>query len=191
MLTITGYSTNDTIVIFDRVRENLRGDAARLARPRHQRRRSTRRSAGRSSPSGTALLAVARAVLLRRRSAARLRVHDGRRHHHRHLFERVHRRGDRQLLARPGPTRAAAHAPAPRRPPRRSSPRASRSRSGRRGLRKLSAISSQLQLRRTSSTLSRVSAGALTFMPPLFKRRSSVSFRDSPSSCRCRRRLTC
>ncbi len=29
ILTITGYSTNDTIVIFDRVRENLRVDAAR------------------------------------------------------------------------------------------------------------------------------------------------------------------
>ena len=37
ILTMTGYSTNDTIVIFDRVRENLRGDAARLAGPRHQR----------------------------------------------------------------------------------------------------------------------------------------------------------
>ncbi len=32
ILTITGYSVNDTIVIFDRVRENLRIDAARLAR---------------------------------------------------------------------------------------------------------------------------------------------------------------
>ena len=29
ILTMTGYSTNDTIVIFDRVRENMRGDAAR------------------------------------------------------------------------------------------------------------------------------------------------------------------
>ena len=33
LLTITGFSTNDTIVIFDRVRENLRAHAARLARP--------------------------------------------------------------------------------------------------------------------------------------------------------------
>ena len=32
MLTITGYSMNDTIVIFDRVRENMRGDAARQPR---------------------------------------------------------------------------------------------------------------------------------------------------------------
>ena len=31
LLTITGYSVNDTIVIFDRVRENLRQDAARGA----------------------------------------------------------------------------------------------------------------------------------------------------------------
>ena len=49
ILTMTGFSTNDTIVIFDRIRENLRVDAARLAEPRHQRRRSTRRWAGRSS----------------------------------------------------------------------------------------------------------------------------------------------
>ena len=38
LLTITGYSTNDTIVIFDRVRENLRGMRRDSARPRHQRR---------------------------------------------------------------------------------------------------------------------------------------------------------
>ena len=37
ILTMTGYSTNDTIVIFDRIRENLRGDAPRLDAPRHQR----------------------------------------------------------------------------------------------------------------------------------------------------------
>ena len=56
ILTMTGFSTNDTIVIFDRIRENLRIDAPRLDARRHQRRRSTRRWAGRSSPSGTALL---------------------------------------------------------------------------------------------------------------------------------------
>ncbi len=31
ILTITGYSVNDTIVVFDRVRENMRGDAPRQA----------------------------------------------------------------------------------------------------------------------------------------------------------------
>ena len=50
LLTITGYSINDTIVIFDRVRENMRGDAPRQPRRRSSTRRSTRRSAARSSP---------------------------------------------------------------------------------------------------------------------------------------------
>jgi preprotein translocase subunit SecF len=36
ILTIAGYSVNDTIVIFDRVRENQRF-AARVARPHRQR----------------------------------------------------------------------------------------------------------------------------------------------------------
>ena len=36
ILTITGYSVNDTIVIFDRVRENLRVDAPRAARAGRQ-----------------------------------------------------------------------------------------------------------------------------------------------------------
>ena len=75
----------------------------------------------------------ARAVLLRRRGAARLRVHDDRRHHHRHLLERLHRRGDRQLLAR---QRADARRARTRRRDarrrRRSSRSASRSRSARR-----------------------------------------------------------
>ena len=102
MLTMTGYSTNDTIVIFDRVRENLRGmrrdslDTSSTS--------SINQTLGRTViTAGTALLTRARAVLLRRRGAARLRVHDDRRHHHRHLLERVHRRGDRELLARHGP----------------------------------------------------------------------------------------
>ena len=99
ILTITGYSTNDTIVIFDRVRENMRG----MRRDSLDARSSTssvNQTLGRTViTAGTALLSVARAVLLRRRGAARLRVHDDRRHHHRHLLERVHRRGDRADLA--------------------------------------------------------------------------------------------
>ena len=58
LLTITGYSVNDTIVIFDRVRENMRSDAAR--RPR--RRSSTRavnQTLGRTLiTAGTTLLTV-------------------------------------------------------------------------------------------------------------------------------------
>ena len=49
ILTMTGFSTNDTIVIFDRIRENLRGDAARVDAATSSTRRSTRRWAGRSS----------------------------------------------------------------------------------------------------------------------------------------------
>ena len=49
ILTITGYSTNDTIVIFDRVRENLRGMRRDIAATTSSTRRSTRRWAGRSS----------------------------------------------------------------------------------------------------------------------------------------------
>ena len=48
LLTVTGYSTNDTIVIFDRVRENLRG-MRRDSLDDVINCRSTRRSAGRSS----------------------------------------------------------------------------------------------------------------------------------------------
>ena len=99
ILTMTGFSTNDTIVIFDRIRENLRSM-----------RRDSMHDIINASVNQTLSRTIitvrhgaahrARAVLLRRRGAARLRVHDGRRHHHRHLFERVHRGGDRQLLAR-------------------------------------------------------------------------------------------
>ena len=57
LLTITGYSVNDTIVIFDRVRENARL-LRRDPRQRRQRRASTRRSAATIITAGTTLLAV-------------------------------------------------------------------------------------------------------------------------------------
>ena len=47
LLTITGYSMNDTIVIFDRVRENMRVDAARQPRAASSTPRSTRCWTGR------------------------------------------------------------------------------------------------------------------------------------------------
>ena len=114
ILTMTGYSTNDTIVIFDRVRENLRGmrrdslnDVINI---------SINQTLGRTViTAGTALLSARRAVLLRRRGAARLRVHDDRRHHHRHLLERVHRRGDRDASGA-GPGRRRARRRTRRRP---------------------------------------------------------------------------
>ena len=43
ILTITGYSVNDTIVIFDRVRENMRSKRRELARDRSSTTASTRR----------------------------------------------------------------------------------------------------------------------------------------------------
>ena len=49
ILTITGYSVNDTIVIFDRVRENMRTHAPRPAREGRQHGASTRRWAAPSS----------------------------------------------------------------------------------------------------------------------------------------------
>ena len=47
MLTITGYSMNDTIVIFDRVRENMRSMRRDNLAHDRQRRRSTRCWTGR------------------------------------------------------------------------------------------------------------------------------------------------
>ena len=131
ILTMTGYSTNDTIVIFDRVRENLRSmrrdslhDVINVVD------QPDARPDGHHRGHGAAVRA--RAVLLRRRGAARVRVHDDRRHHHRHLLERVHRRGDRQLLARSrsGARRRARARRRPRRPPAQQ-PTRSRSRSAR------------------------------------------------------------
>ena len=98
ILTVTGYSTNDTIVIFDRVRENMRKmrrdsldevinivDQPDAGPHGHHRRHGA---------------AVGdRAVPVRRRGAARLCVHDDRRHRHRHVLERVRRRRHRDVLA--------------------------------------------------------------------------------------------
>ena len=98
ILTITGYSVNDTIVIFDRVRENMRG----MRRDSLEQivNVSVNQTLGRTIiTAGTALLSVLALYPVRRRGAARLRLHDARRHHHRHLLERLHRGGDRADLA--------------------------------------------------------------------------------------------
>ena len=90
ILTITGYSVNDTIVIFDRVRENLRskrrdsletrGQPERQPdpRPHHHHRRH-------DVPGGAV------AVPVRRRGAGGLRVHDAGGHRQRHLLDGLHR----------------------------------------------------------------------------------------------------
>ncbi|OLE84831.1 MAG: protein-export membrane protein SecF [Acidobacteria bacterium 13_1_20CM_2_65_9] len=74
LLTMTGYSTNDTIVIFDRIRENLR---------------SMRRDSLNHVINVSVNQTLGRTVI-------------GRRHHHRDVLERVHRGGDRQPVARHG-----------------------------------------------------------------------------------------
>ena len=101
ILTITGYSMNDTIVIFDRVRENMRSmrrdNLARSSTP------SVNQMLDRTMiTGGLTLLSVHRAVLLRRRGPEGVRLHDDHRDHHWHLLERVHRRGDRRDLAGTG-----------------------------------------------------------------------------------------
>ena len=111
---MTGFSTNDTIVIFDRVRENLRG--MRRDSLDHVINVAINQTLGRTVITvGHGAAVVARAVLLRRRSAARLRVHDGRRHHHRHLLDVFIAAAIVSFWRGKAPTRAAAHAPASRR----------------------------------------------------------------------------
>ena len=55
LLTIVGYSLNDTIVIFDRIRENLHKHKREQLRGASSTDRSTRPCRGRSSPARTAL----------------------------------------------------------------------------------------------------------------------------------------
>ena len=98
LLTITGYSVNDTIVVFDRVRENMRGmrrdNLAQIVNV------AVNQTLGRTViTAGTTLLSVIALYLFGGRGARRLRLHDARRHHQRHLLDGVHRRGDRHHVA--------------------------------------------------------------------------------------------
>ncbi len=88
LLTVIGYSVNDTIVVFDRVREN-----AKACRPVARERRESQRPPDvvPHRDHGWYDAAVgAVAVSLRRRGTARLCVHDARRHRERHLVHGVH-----------------------------------------------------------------------------------------------------
>ena len=99
LLTLVGYSVNDTIVIFDRARENLV----------HRRKEplatilndSLNQTLTRTIISnGTTFLDGARALPLRRRGAARLRLRHGGRDRGRDLLDPVHRGAARQLVVR-------------------------------------------------------------------------------------------
>ena len=94
MLTITGYSVNDTIVIFDRVRENLR--SKRRDSLEKVVNESVNQTLSRTIiTAGTTFLAVLSLYLFGGEVLRRLRVHDAGRHHQRHVFDGVHRGGDR------------------------------------------------------------------------------------------------
>ena len=98
ILTMTGYSTNDTIVIFDRVRENMRSmrrdslhDIINVSV--NQTLSRTIITAGTALLTALALFFFGGEVL----HGFAFTMVVG--HHHRHLLEHLHRGGDRQLLA--------------------------------------------------------------------------------------------
>ena len=102
ILTLVGYSMNDTIVVFDRIRENVK-----LLRARKPVRRREPQHQPDAEPDGADLWADfpdrAFAVPVRRRSAARILARPGDRHHHWHLlvdFYRFTHAGGLSELAR-------------------------------------------------------------------------------------------
>ena len=148
ILTITGYSVNDTIVIFDRVRENLR--TKRRDSLENVVNQSVNQTLSRTViTAGTTFLAVLSLYLFGGEVLEGLRVHDAGRHHQRHLFDGLHRGGDchsRERQAGEGPRDGLAQ-----------------------------------------GVVSGRGAGRDV---DLFRPRCSASSRDSPSSCRCRARVT-
>ena len=92
ILTITGYSVNDTIVIFDRVRENQR--TTRREPLEQIVNTSVNQTLARTIiTAGTTFLAVLALYLFGGDVLRGLRVHDARRHRHRHLLDGLHRVG--------------------------------------------------------------------------------------------------
>ena len=90
LLAITGYSVNDTIVVFDRVRENF----GKMRRDSLEKvvNTSVNQTLGRTViTAGTTFLSVLALYLFGGRGARGLRLHDARRHRQRHLLDRVHR----------------------------------------------------------------------------------------------------
>ena len=100
LLTLVGYSVNDTIVIFDRARENLR----------HKRKDPLRKILNDSLnqtltrtliSNGMTFLAVLGPLPVRGRGAARLRLRHGGGHPGGDLLHHLHRQPDRGLVERP------------------------------------------------------------------------------------------
>ena len=99
ILTIIGYSMNDTIVVFDRIRENASRAARQEVRPRRQ--HVDQRDAVAHHPDlGDGVLRDAGHEHLRHRRHPRLRLRHERRRHRRHLLVDLHRRADPHLAQR-------------------------------------------------------------------------------------------
>ena len=100
LLTLVGYSVNDTIVIFDRVRENLqhrRKDPLRQILNDSLNQTLTRTIIS----NGTTFLAVLGLFLFGGEVLRGFGFAMVDRHHRRHLLDAVHRRAARQLVVRP------------------------------------------------------------------------------------------
>ena len=93
LLTVIGYSVNDTIVIFDRVRENMKAMRGELADCRGQSQRESDVVTNVHHCRHDASLRPL-AVPVRRRGPARFRLRHAGGHRERHLFHGVHRLGD-------------------------------------------------------------------------------------------------
>ncbi len=188
LLTITGFSTNDTIVIFDRVRENLRGmrrdslgNIINVAI--NQTLGRTIITSGTALLSSLALLFFGGDVLHGFAFTMVVGIITG-------TYSTVFIAAAIVSFWRgAGPTRAAAHAT--RAGDRAAnSPLAGRSPRGRLARRRLSAGRFQPG-RAPRARRGKRNAESRATCRPLFKPRFSGSSRDSPSSCRCRRLLTC
>ncbi len=94
LLTITGYSVNDTIVIFDRVRENFR--SMRRDSLEHIVNTSVNQTLGRTIiTAGTTFLAWSRSTCSAARCSKGFAFTMIVGHHQRHVLDGVHRRRDR------------------------------------------------------------------------------------------------
>jgi hypothetical protein len=93
LLTITGYSVNDTIVVFDRVRENLR--TMRRDNLAHIVNVAVNQTLARTViTAGTTILAVLALLLFGGEVLKGLRLHDAGRRHRGHLLHGLHRGRD-------------------------------------------------------------------------------------------------
>ena len=97
LLTLVGYSVNDTIVIFDRVRENLKQRRKEpLAKVIND---SINQTLSRTIiSSGTTFLTVLGLYLFGGEVLRGFALHDGGRHHRGHLLDDLHREPDRGLV---------------------------------------------------------------------------------------------